>query len=81
MQGDESINWEVAMEDEMKSLQKNKTWCLTKLLEGKKVLQNIWIYRLKEEPNGNKRYKARFVMKGFQQKQGIDFTYTFSELS
>ena len=30
MQGDESIKWELAMEDEIKSLQKNKTWSLTK---------------------------------------------------
>jgi len=38
MHGDESIKWELAMEDEIKSLQKNKTWSLTKLPEGKKVL-------------------------------------------
>jgi len=48
MQGDEPIKWELAMEDEIKSLQKNKTWSLTKLPEGKKVLQNRWVYRLKE---------------------------------
>ena len=74
MQGDESIKWELAMEDEIKSLQKNKTWSLTKLPEGRKVLQNKWVYRLKEEPDGNKRYKAKLVVKGFQQRQGIDFT-------
>ena len=48
MQGDESIKWELAMEDEIKSLQKSKTWSLTKLPEGKNVLQNKWVYRLKE---------------------------------
>ena len=78
MQGGESIKWELAMEDEIKSLQKNKTWSLTKLPEGKKVLQNRWVYRLKEEPDGSKRYKARLVVKGFQQRQGIDFTEIFS---
>jgi len=66
MQRDECIKWELAMEDEIKSLQKNKTWSLTKLLEGKKVLQNRWVYRLKEEPDGSKRYKAGLVVKGFQ---------------
>jgi len=74
MQGDESIKWELAMKDEIKSLQKNTTWSLTKLPEGNKVLQNRWVYQLKEEPNGNKRYKARIIVKGFQQRQGIDFT-------
>ena len=66
------------MEDEIKSLQKNKRWSLTKLLEGNKILQNKWVYRLKEEPDGNKRYKVRLVVKGFQQRQGIDFTNIFS---
>ena len=80
MQGSESIKWELAMEDEIKSLQKNKTWSLTKLPEGKKVLQNKWVYRLKEEPDGSKRYKARLVVKGFQQRQGIEFTKIFSPI-
>jgi len=68
------------MGDEIKSLQKNKTWSLTKLPEGKKVLQNKWVYRLKEEPDGSKRYKARLVVKGFQQRQGIEFTKIFSPI-
>jgi len=68
------------MEDEIKSVQKNKTWSLTKLPEGKKVLQNRWIYWLKEEPYGNKRYKARLVVKGFQQRQRTDFTEIFSHV-
>ena len=74
MQGNDSIEWELAMIDEMTSLKKNKTWSLTKLLEEKKALQNRWVYRLKEEFDGRRRYKARLVVKGFQQKQGIDFT-------
>ena len=66
------------MKDEMTSLQKNKMWSLTKLSEGKKTLQNRWVYRLKEEIDDRRRYKARLVVKGFQQKQGIDFTEIFS---
>ena len=78
MQGNDSIKWELAMKDEIKSLQKNGTWSLTKLPEGKKALQNKWVYRLKEESDGSRRYKARLVVKGFQQKHGIDFTEIFS---
>ena len=33
--------------------------------------------RIKNEQNGNKRYKARLVVKGFQQK-GIDYLEIFS---
>ena len=66
------------MKDEMAFLEKNKMWYLIKLSEGKKVLQNKWVYRLKEEFVSRRRYKARLVVKGFQQKQGIDFTEIFS---
>jgi hypothetical protein len=41
-------------------------------------LQNKWVYKLKEEDGGEKRYKARLVVKGFAQKKGIDFDEIFS---
>ena len=66
------------MKDEMVSLLKNKTWDLRNLSPGKKALQNKWVYRLKEEEGGKKRFKARLVVKGFVQKKGIDFDDIFS---
>ena len=47
---------------------------------GKRALQNKWVYRLKEEDGGKKRYKARLVVKGFAQKKGIDFDEIFSHV-
>ena len=44
---------------------------------GKKALQNKWVYRLKEEEGGKKRFKSRLVVKGFAQKKGIDFDEIF----
>ena len=35
---------------------------------------------MKEEDGGNKRYKARFVVKGFAQKRGINFDEIFSPI-
>ena len=48
------------------------------MLVGKKVLHNKWVYRIKNEHDDSKRYKAKLVVKGFQQKEGIDFTKIFS---
>jgi Reverse transcriptase (RNA-dependent DNA polymerase) len=66
------------MDEEMNSLNANQTWKLVEHLVGKKIIQNKWVYRLKQEHDGSQRYKARLVVKGFQQKAGIDFTEIFS---
>ena len=68
MQVDTKIQWESTMKEEMDSLLKNKTWDLCKFSMGKKALQNKWVYRLKEEDGGKKRFKARLVVKGLAQK-------------
>ena len=66
LKAENSSNWESAMQDEMDSLMSNQTWELTELPKGKKALHNKWVYRVKEEYDGNKCYKARLVLKGFQ---------------
>ena len=53
------------MKEEIDSLLKNKTWNLCKLTIGKFFLQNKWVYRLKKENGGKKRFKSRLVVKGF----------------
>ena len=47
-------------------------------LQKKRALQNKWVYKLKEEDGGKKRYKAILVVKGFAQKKGLDFDEIFS---
>ena len=78
LKDENSTNWELAMKDEMDSLLGNQTWELTELPVGKKTLHNKWVYIIKNEHDGSKRYKARLVVKGFQQKEGIDYTKIFS---
>ena len=66
------------MKKEMEYLLKNKTWDLVPLPKGKRVLPKKWVYRLKEEDGGNKRYNAILVVKGFAEKNDIDFDDIFS---
>ena len=66
------------MKNEMDSLLDNQTWELIELTVGKKVLHNKWVYRIKNEHDGSKRYKAKLVVKRFQQKKGIDYSEIFS---
>jgi hypothetical protein len=77
MQVDTKKKWEKGMKEEMDSLVNNHTWDLVQLPAGKRELHNKWVYKLKEEDGGIKRYKARLVVKGFAQKKGIDFDEIF----
>jgi len=43
------------MDDEIASLDKNRTWELTELPAGKKALLNKWVYRTKNELDGHTR--------------------------
>ena len=44
----------------------------------KKTLHNKWVYIIEDKHDGSKRYKARLVVKGFQQKKSIDYSEIFS---
>ena len=68
LQVEDSIKWEQAMDDEMRSLEKNDTWVLTELPAGKRALLNKWVFRIKSEPDGKRRFKARLVVKGYSQR-------------
>ncbi|GAU25767.1 hypothetical protein TSUD_222240 [Trifolium subterraneum] len=66
--------WLEAMIDELKSIEKNKTWDMCKLHSDKRAIDVKWVYKLKQNPEGQViKHKARLVAKGFLQKQGLDY--------
>ncbi|GKE53068.1 hypothetical protein Tco_1488224, partial [Tanacetum coccineum] len=54
-----------AIIEEIVSLEKNQTCSLVIISAGKKPSQILWMFKVKEEQNGRKRYKARLAVKGF----------------
>ncbi|KAL6331208.1 hypothetical protein AAG906_009636 [Vitis piasezkii] len=71
--------WKQAMIFEFEALQRNNTWSLVPLLEGRIPIGCRWVYKVKENPNGSvKKYKTRLVAKGFHQQARFDFNETFS---
>jgi len=69
---EEKDKWYITMQEEMKSLHENHTFELVKLPQGKRALENKWVFKLKsKENNSQPRYKARLVVKGLWSKRRV----------
>lgn len=70
------------MKDDKDSMASNRAWDLVKLPDGIKAIGRKWVFKTKKDSLGNtERYKARLIAKGFNQKEGINYTETFSPVS
>ena len=46
------------------------------------MVTSKWIYKIKHAADGSiEKYKARFVARGFSQKEGIDYEKTFAPIA
>ena len=61
---------------------KNDVWDVVPRPEEKSVVTSKWIYKIKHAADGSiEKYKARFVSRGFSQKEGIDYEENFALVS
>ncbi|CCE29311.1 uncharacterized protein CPUR_03004 [Claviceps purpurea 20.1] len=66
---------------EYTSLDTNKTWTLVPRPGNRKTLGAKWAYKLKRGPSGEiVRHKARWVVRGFEQEEGLDYQETFASV-
>lgn len=73
--------WQAACQAELDSLRNNKTWRLKKrsLCNGR-VLRGKWVFKIKRGANGEiLKYKARWVVRGFEQTEG-SYNDTFASV-
>ena len=72
-------HWRRAMEEEHAALLDNHTWDLVPRPAKANVVTGKWIFKHKFHADGSlDRYKARWVLRGFTQRPGVDYDETFS---
>ncbi|GJS69379.1 ribonuclease H-like domain-containing protein [Tanacetum coccineum] len=73
------IRWIEAINQEMEALNRNGTWIIVDLPVRRKPIGGKWVYKVKYQSSGEvDRFKARYVAKGYNQKERIDYEKTFS---
>lgn len=70
------------MEEETKTLKKNRTWELVNLPKGKKLVGYKWVFTVNYKFDSTvDRYKVKLVAYGYTQTFGIDYQETFAPVA
>ncbi|CAI7795190.1 unnamed protein product [Closterium sp. NIES-53] len=78
IEGPYSSQWQSAMDVEMASWKSTGTYVDEVPPPGANIVSGMWIFRVKRPPGSSPVFKARYVARGFSQRQGVDYFQTFS---
>ncbi|KAI3742551.1 hypothetical protein L1987_60236 [Smallanthus sonchifolius] len=75
-------NWIEAMQEELAQFDKLKVWNLVDLPKGAYPIGTKWVFKSKKNDRGVVvRNKARLVVQGFNQQEGIDYTEVYAPVA
>lgn len=62
------------MEEELWSIEENRSWTLTEVPQGRCTIGLKWVFKVKRDEHDTMiRHKVWLVIKGYAQRQGIDY--------
>ena len=71
--------WVEAMQEGLLQFQKQGVWTLTDLPPGRKKIGTKWVFKCKKDDRGVIVWnKARLVVQGFHQMEGIDYNEIYA---
>lgn len=74
--------WKDAMSEEYQSIMKNDVWEIVPRPTKKSVVSSNWLFKIKHAANDSiEKHKARFVARGFSQREGIDYEENFAPVA
>ncbi|CAI7909696.1 unnamed protein product, partial [Closterium sp. NIES-54] len=73
IEGPYSSQWQAAMDTEMASWKSKGTYVDKFPPPGANIVSGMWIFRVKRPPGSPPVFKARYVARGFSQRQAVDF--------
>ncbi|CAI7929780.1 unnamed protein product, partial [Closterium sp. NIES-54] len=76
--GPYSSHWQAAMDAEMASWKSTGTYVNKVPPPRVNIVDGMWIFRVMRPPGSPPAFKARYVARGFSQRQGVDYFYAFS---
>ena len=76
-----STKWRAAIKSELDSHIENGTWEAGELPPGRREISSKWVFKTKVNADGSLRYKARLVVRGFDQREGLDYQETFAPVA
>ncbi|CAI7904512.1 unnamed protein product [Closterium sp. NIES-54] len=76
--GPYSSQWQAAMDAKMASWKSTGTYVDEVPPPEVNIVDGMWIFRVKWPPGSPPVFKARYVARGFRQRQGVDYFHTFS---
>jgi hypothetical protein len=77
--GPNAKEWKAAMDKEINENSARGVYTLVSTPKGTRILGGKWVFTLKLDEFGEiSRFKARWVVQGFRQRKGIEYTKTYA---